>query len=283
MIVNNTAVDWLTLTTFARDSITKELLLSELETSGKQKRDSAIRGYTGQQCEGAFVGRGMQAGKEHLMARYSGDLADRMSRVLRTWPLECSRIDLQITAPLHLRIEDSYDSFYRFLGEVNKHEEAKWPKNRSVDGVLSPDGFCTAYIGSRQSERFYRVYIKESTGVYFIRFEVEFKGKDGLAGKVWRRIRENRTAVYEILKYEIGTLPDSLLLSSLRAHMAHGESWCVSQERRMTDPNKTLKWLKRQVSPAMLRLLGNHDTRDAAQMILMDWLKFAADMEDVDY
>lgn len=191
--------------------------------------------------------------------------------------MDCTRIDVQLTVPLPTRMgRDTFDSFVELAEIAEIHEEKRGQRGRKVGGPLYPDGFCTLYIGSRQSTRFYRLYVKEHSGGFYLRFEVEYKDKSGLAGRIWRdTLREPERAV-SWLQGEINTLPDHKLTTPIKSYLMGVPGELMKQGRQVNDPNKTLAWLRKQVSPAMRRLLGNEDTRDAAQIILMDWLKFAA-------
>lgn len=279
MILFRPAIDWLTLTTY---DLKQQADMAHLFHRVYPKAaDGWVKGkmlqYEGRRGEQWFVGAGNQKGKDHYIFRFSGDLADTMTWQTLRPPLDCTRIDVQITLPLPLPITETYTAYKSLIDAVNESEIGRGQRARGIDAVISPDGFCTLYLGSRESERFYRIYVKESSGEYFIRFEVEYKGSGSFAGRVWRDTARQPEKIVTTLKGEIETLPDHPLTRPFLDALTGSPIEVMKAERRRADPQKTLAWLKRQVSPAMRRLIGNEDTRDAAVMLLMDWLQFAAD------
>lgn len=281
MILDRPAVDWLTLTTYSRKSMLSMLGVMEQFTKHIQTQESMVRNYDGRRGEGFFIGHGQQNGKDHYMFRFSGDMSDALTWQKTRPPIDCSRIDLQITIPLPCKIGDAFEQYIDLMRVAKEHEEERGQRERNIDGILSPDGFCTLYVGSRTSQRFYRLYVKENSGIYFIRFEVEFKDKNGLAGRIWRDTARKPESIVEYLKGEISTLPQHALTKPLHDALIGVPGEIMKQERRLADPQKTLAWLRRQVSPAMKRLMANHDTHDAAMILLLDWLKFANGLDDL--
>ena len=280
MIIDRPAVDWLTLTTYSKKSMLSMIDIAEQFTKHTQTQESKVRNYEGRRGEGFFIGHGQQRGKDHFMFRFSGDMSDALTWQQNRPPIDCSRIDLQITIPLPCEITEVFELYVDLMRVAKEHEAQRGQRERNIDGILSPDGFCTLYIGSRESQRFYRLYIKENAGLHFIRFEAEFKDKSGLAGRVWRDTAKKPESIVEYLKGELSTLPDHELTRPLKNALVGVPGEVMKQERRVADPQKTLAWLRRQVSPAMKRLIGNHDTHDAAMILLLDWLKFANRIDD---
>lgn len=283
MILNRPAIDWLTLTTYDRlTQLDMARLLTRLRPDWQKQ---AVKGqmlqYIGQRGEQWFVGAGQQNGKDHYLFRFSGDLSDAITWQALRPPIDCTRIDVQITLPLPLPIEETYTAYKTLIDASEEREIARGQKRRNIDAVVSPDGFCTLYVGSRESERFYRLYVKESAGSHFIRFEVEFKGSASFAGRVWRDTARHPDRIVTLLKGELETLPDHPLTNPLKEALVGVPGDVMKAERRQSDPNTTLEWLKRQVSPSIKRLIGNEDTRDAAVMLLMDWLQFAANQGEL--
>jgi hypothetical protein len=281
MITHRPAIDWLTLTTFQLKTVMKMVDMIEPLTRGKATVESRVMQYDGNRGEGFFIGHGRQNGKEHHIFRFSGDLADAVTWQSLRPPIDCSRIDLQLTLPLPCKISDSFDAFVDLMRMTEAHENERGQRARNVDGVVSPDGFCTMYLGSRESGRFYRLYVKEHMGEYFLRLEVEYKGKSKLAGRIWRDTGKRPESIVKYLKGEISTLPMHELTRPFHEALTGVAGDIMKNERRQADPQKTLAWLRRQVSPAMKRLLGNHDTHDAAMIIMLDWLKFANGLDDI--
>lgn len=282
MITHRPAIDWLTLTTYSSKEKDKTLRLLERFTKHTQAVDGRVMQYEGKRGEGYFIGTGQQRGKDHHMFRFSGDLSDTVTWQPHRPSLDCSRIDIQLTLPIPCKMSEIFDHYVSLMRETSVNEATRGQRGRNIDGVLSPDGFCTMYVGSRESERFYRLYVKENGGENFIRFEVEYKGKNAFAGRVWRDTAKVPESIVTYIKGEISTLePSHPLIRPFYDAMAGVPGDVMKKERRREDPQKTLAWLRRQVSPAMKRLLANHDTHDAAMILMLDWLKFANGLDDV--
>lgn len=281
MIIDRPAVDYLTLTTFSLKTVIQMVDALEPLTKNKDAVAAKEGAYDGMRGEGFFIGHGEQRGKEHHKFRMSGDLSDAFTWQVIRPPIDCTRIDLQLTLPLPCDISESFDQYIDLMRVTEASEENRGQRKRKVDGVVHLDGYCTMYVGSRESQRFYRLYVKENSGINFVRFEVEFKDKKGLAGRVWRDTARKPESIVTYLKGEIDTLPDHPLILPFKKHLAGVPGEVMKLERRIADPQKTLAWLRRQVSPAMKRLIANHDTSDAAMFLLLDWLKFANGLDDI--
>lgn len=283
MVLNRPAIDWLTLTTYETKIQARMMaLLKQLRPRFDDEAViSKVMQYEGKRGEQWFVGSGLQKSKDHYMFRFSGDLADAVTWQALRPPVSCTRIDLQLTLPLPVPIDTAYEQYKSLVDAMHESEKERGQRARGLDAVISPDGFCTLYVGSRDSERFYRFYVKEAAGIHFLRFEVEYKGASSFAGRVWRDTATEPESVVRYIKAELDTMPDHALVRPFADALKFAPADVMKSERRIADPQKTLEWLKRQVSPAIKRLIGNEDTRDAAVILLMDWLKFAANQGEL--
>ena len=278
MITHRPAIDWLTLTTFYQRSILEADALVHSMVGDSETRPARVMQYEGRSGDGFFFGEAEQRGKPHYMLRLSGDLADRFMFHPLKPGMECSRIDLQITLPWD---DYAYPVFRDSQQAISIYEMKKGQRARKVNTILNVDGFCTMYIGSRESERFYRVYIKEHGDDLFLRFEVEFKSKSGLAGRLYRELVKDKQKVVSRIMGELSTLPhDDPLVNPFLVHMGNIDGDVMEQGRERNDPNTTLLWLSRQVSPAFRRVLANEDTRDRAAAILADLYHFWGGLDD---
>jgi hypothetical protein len=197
--------------------------------------------------------------------------------------LECSRIDLQLTIPLPCPINESYTNFQELTDECAdgiKRGDVQGQRCK-VNSILSHDGFCTLYVGDRSSQRFYRIYVKENSEKHYIRFEVEYKKKSGLAGRIYREINKEPEKISNLIAAEIESLPPHLLTNPIKTAVSATIGDFMKNGRIEKDPNKTLRWMRHQVKPAFKRLIGNHDTRDAAIMLLDDLIRFAKEVEGI--
>ncbi len=290
MITHRPAIDWLTLTSFdfKKGRELNALLLRHFPNAGTESKPESAGRYSGRGGNGWFGGEGTQKGKNHTLYRFSGDLADSvMFDELRPSGLDCTRIDIQLTLPLPFPFDDGIFAHFVELVEIlQAHEKSRGQRARSIHPILRPDGWVTIYVGTREgTQRFYRLYVKEvpDSDTPYFRFEVEFKDKNGLAGRVYRSIGIDPLSIVSILAGEIETLPKHTLLDPFHEAMRLSPAELMRCEKKRTDVSKTMKWLAKYVSPAMLRMIGGHDTRDQAVGLLMDWLGYAARLQDLDH
>lgn len=272
MITNRPAIDWLTLTTFSAVESRRMSAWIDDNYTGETK-ETGWKQYKGTGGEGFLLGSAMQNGKTHYMLRLSGDLSDKFMFDKSRPHLDCNRLDLQVTIAWPYSPVETYEQFKDFTDVMGSRPKDN-QRQRKVNTILSPDGFCTAYIGSRQSERFYRLYVKEDDKLY-LRFEAEFKGKAALAGSVYRKIGKMPEMAVNIAKAEVYTLPSHELTAPFIELLRGVPSEIMANGRQRSDPHKTLRWITRQCLPAFKRVLAYDDTRDRAGMILGDLVEFA--------
>ena len=272
MITHRPAIDWLTLTTYSQRSILEADALLHSIVGDQETTPSRVRQYEGVAGDGFFIGDAEQRGKAHFMLRLSGDLADKFMFHPLKPSMECSRLDLQLTMDWQ---GNAYPIFRDSQDAITEHERGRGQRQRKVNAIMNADGFCTMYIGNRQSERFYRIYVKEHGEEIFLRFEVELKGKGGLAGRMYRELTRDKSKAVARLVGELKTLPeDDPLVRPFLSHLKGASGDIMESGRERSDPNTTLKWISKQVMPAWKRVLGNEDTRDRAVMMLGELVEF---------
>lgn len=266
MILHVPALDWLTLTAFDANEAIR--MFNACTRYGQGEPENAqILGYSGRQWGGTFCGEGIQKGQRHHMMRATGEAADILLDSLRDYNLgHCTRIDLQITLYLPLN--------YSARSLADKLRVAKWPGyKRSVHLIEgTPKGFDTVYIGSRASERFTRIYVRAADKALFLRYEVEYKG-DFASGVYSDVCNQGREAMCSLLSGSIDELPDidDPGISAIRERLAMFSSKAAQKIDRVRDDNATLLWLARQVNPALLRLLNDHDARPFVTKLINSW------------
>lgn len=146
--------------------------------AGNVLSDWQALGYKGVRCGSASVG----CGEQGTIARLSSGIARDYYHELLPYAENCSRFDLQST--VRCSIEPRKFVLKQFKS-ICAHEE-KFKRPRSVKMIVSRTGAETLMMGSRQSDRYGRVYDKfaESGLEHYrncVRLEVEFKNNFAVA------------------------------------------------------------------------------------------------------
>jgi len=163
--LNQVLVDYLKMTSWSETLCDDSEVLMTLHEYPVGR--AVITRYSGRKYVHGFVGVGRQKDyednvvKPHYMTIVSGYLAGKVFEDMkRVQPnATCKRIDLQITVETDLDFLGMYEQLR--LNGVNAKYTASDTK--------------TVYIGSRQSNRYIRIYEKD-TSMKLVRFEVEYKG-----------------------------------------------------------------------------------------------------------
>ncbi len=245
--------DWLTITTFDLHIVLElekrfdEITRNERVTERVERRlqyESITR-----MCDGGsfFVGHGEQQGLSHWMIQISGELAHAfrptLARIREPWRFSIKRVDLQIT----IDMPDEWSQFRLLTALKERGYKIGWEESRGKTGALE-----TVYIGSRRSERYTRIYVKETANHgRLIRFEVEYK----------RRMAENvinqdsdGTPLKNMLRHEVSRKPDEELHLLFLPHLGKETSKVTGSKREM-NTNKTQQWLLSQVLSCLGRYL----------------------------
>lgn len=226
--------------------VAKEHLQREAEEGNEVRRWKGLT-YSGYICGSVQLGTGPQG----TIARVTGGTAKEAWRELYHWSSKCTRIDVQATIRVEGdpadRIQQDWETVCARWAEL---KNAKEPKLRV--GPLGPE---TIEIGSRQSERFGRIYDKrkESKLDHYqqaVRFEVEYKGS--LAGVVSRALIAEAPAVAATIphissffrRYRV-ELPVQMHVSSL-----------ISAPRKESDATKKIRYLHTSIRPLVQFLIS---------------------------
>lgn len=275
MQLNQARCDWVTLTTFDHS---QQIMgaLGSLYLAEDSKRVK-IGGYEGALWEGLFYGTSQQRGKFHFMMRGSGEDAETIFWRTSEIDANCTRLDLQIT----IDIPAGYES--RKLYDALANKDTSWPARvRGVSIIQSGDKLDTIYIGSRTSERFFRIYVKPdvSGNPAYLRFEVEFK--KSMARAIRHALIEKTHNHNSILKSELNRLPrlDNVALLALSEIL--GMAGANIKPATVYGQNNTIDWLETQVEGSVLRMLHSHQHGDRMKMILLRWLGNVREPEDVE-
>lgn len=267
MIVNEACVDWMTLTSYrlsdiysgVRQAVFATGLFGEFVLMKK-------RGYAGVmgQCNvgTAFMGVGRVVDRQHYMAVITSDAAqytlEQMDVV--NGGQRMRRVDVQLTM---FNTMDAPQTTYAYQAARDtielseKRNVGRKPIVRFVHG--GERAMHTLYIGSRSSDKFVRVYEKESVdGNRWTRLEVELKGR--LAEDLWTRIRSNKDGMQYIFRAVLAeildTLPETKLLKAHKREL--GTTTFTERVERQhiveRDPNV---WVEVVLLPALSKLIDS--------------------------
>lgn len=256
-LVGRVATDWITLTTYDQTAYNGLVALCEsyvdYNTSTAQRRMQ----YAGLGGDGFFFGRGRQRDTDHYMIVLSGVQAAVLAPTLATSMfsrlVSCTRIDVQLTLPVVEGARKTGELAHEIrrglsegVGRVGKRPSVAVWDNEAGTGD-------TIYIGSRSSDKFVRIYDKFGEGIQFVRYESEFKR--GVADRIWTEFCNDESALSNWLA--------STIVQPIRELREFAEIVAVIESKRTSDvwievepkdDEKTLRWLRRQVTPAAVRL-----------------------------
>lgn len=270
MVLNAAQIDYLTLTTYEDDIVQlfHEWMKQEHETAEridgrelKQRLSSNRRGYRGptfslESMGDCFIGIGVQEEREHYMMQVSGQWAGHAFTEFRTLLkddnlLRCTRIDVQITVLEPI----DWDQF-RFLADMKDVGRATgWKESLGDTGFLA-----TVYVGSRESDRFIRLYEKEAERVRYLRYEVEFKSDRAQA--IAHRYARGTLCLSGVMRYEIERMRHQNLNDLYLEHLANFDPMRIKVVKDVTT-EKTERWILKQVIPALRRYANAHSSRSS--------------------
>jgi len=252
MIIDYPQIDWLTFTTW-ENQIYQAWQGWQNEQEGDEKAGK-IKMYSGLWRGNSFIGEGRQGEKAHGLVRVSGgDSHNAYYQLSGCGYAKCTRIDVQITTLLPAGY-----SARKFFDDVVEGQSEKC--ERDVRLIENTDGLDTVYIGSGSSNRFARFYVKLVEEVKHLRFEVEHKAE--WAEAVSNSLLEDTGSLAGALLDFLGSMDfeDSQGVIKLFTDLLDGVKSGLTVPREARDKNKTLDWILEQVTPAMIRLLKDHDT-----------------------
>jgi hypothetical protein len=250
LILDAPLIDWLTLTSY--DTLFLDFWEQKLRDVSRETFERKALQYVGRVGEHMggtlFVGEAVQKGRRHFMVRISGYAADDLKeyayKFVRSGSCDVTRIDLQITHEV-----SSQWSQWDLLNRMKRRGfSTGW-----VESKQNGKGYETVYIGSRQSERFTRVYIKSADDPRLLRFETEFKGLR--AGKVARLLAKGER-LGDFLRHEVEKTKDNKGLILMLSGVLAGYS--AQSPRVVPDKSldKTAQWLMRSCLPAFIRVVN---------------------------
>jgi hypothetical protein len=254
--VISAGVDWITAT--SRKG-TRGTLLSTLanrwrdlhEAEGHQVKAWRWEGYDGHTMDSLSVG----TRPDGTIVRLSGDLARQRAPQLLSLADNVSRIDVQVTIQ---ETDLCVNHARRGMAAAKQDRRVKAGMCTTSFITSTPEG-STAYIGSRASERYFRIYDKSAESKHAYppgcwRFEVEYKGKRAFSvGERMRRLGRSAegcrcVVVQAFLDYGV-IIPAPHLPTS----------WRDTSPRMETTDERRLRWLESSIAPVVSRMMESLD------------------------
>lgn len=253
--LKESGIDWITVTCSDPDSRSRfqEFGCSMLHVETGLGEE--VSTWRFQQFEGLKAG-GAAYGEAEDMAciRLSGPTAHAHWRRAHALSTSCSRIDLQVTVA---NVEDVKGLIATHYAELMDHFKS-WLKPPTIDLRWSNRTGATLYLGTRQSDRFGRIYDKgiESKMDHYrgcARYEIQFNGESAklMARSITRDEVSRPNVEGKVLQYysERG----------LRLSWPCAASSLLSRPRKRTTDARRLRWLNTQVAPAVKDLMARND------------------------
>lgn len=268
--VDSTKLDYLTVTTFDRDTF--QQVINSVTYPKQRNKDAEamrIRGYEGQVLKfengTLFWGFGLQQNTHHHMVIASGGIADTfgfaLSELVGLGQYNVSRIDIQHTIKL--------PEWYSARSCVDALRGGQFKGRQRNVTMIDNYGNDTVYIGSRASDSFTRLYVKDSV---WLRLEYEYK-RD-YATDAWSKVRNHGDKAKQGILYgELLKLPECPIVNLFKEHIRTDDPSAPKSEKVISTPNTTYLWLKRQVEPAVIRMLNSHESREATIDLLRSWIE----------
>lgn len=219
--------------------------------------------YTGHRAKSFFMGTGEQDKRRHHVVHASGSLAERMRKSFMQFDgLYGTRLDLQMTI-----LEPAWVD----LAKLHKN------LGKKVSTLISSEENDTLYIGSRESDKFARLYEKPLNDRMYLRMEFELKGR--MAAGAWNAILagESVGGIYKRL------LIKSKLPIAFKRLFEDSEETATDKALRAEiehDNQKTLKWIK-SLDAAMRRHMGNHEIGDQVIDIIRSWAMYSIEIDNL--
>lgn len=277
-------IDWLTLTTYEPTAwqFWKSCIEKFMNQATSSSADVPMMQYIGYQINfkngSVYVGSGHQRGKEHVMLRASGQIANELFEsvaaggISQGW-LKCTRIDLQVTVEL----PENWSQWRTFNRLKKSGRSANYMSSRS--GVDRRE-LATVYIGSRHSSRFIRMYEKQTMdGAVYLRYEVEYKGNLGTS--VAKTLLEDRTAIYALLSEEVQRSKDGRMTRLFTPILGDERHKATPYDVKNGDGRRN--WLLEQVLPAFVEYINRHDADQTVAQTYIQALQTCYDNDVPEY
>jgi len=229
-------------------------LVRDAVRGGAKQTVCRTLGYKGESAPGVSWG---QRDDSALLRTTSHKAAEHWNQIFDLGE-HCTRFDVQIT----LRTEQTPHEIMSAVWKRNPGWTTGEGRKSKVKKVVGPSGIESMFFGSRQSEKFFRIYDKgiESGDEWYrmaVRWELEFKGdcSQSFADQLSRSENPDGSMVATVLGFadrrlrirpSAGNLPEC----------AGNEIICRQTSEPARGCNKELRWLYHSVRPCVERLIA---------------------------
>ena len=261
--INTAACDYLTLTTFDV-GVASRMTRNFTQLQGRNVAKVIKRmQYEGRIAENVFCGTAMQGADPHFMLQASGYDAHRAMQVYQADRQadnpKATRVDLQITIPRLTADMPLSEYKTAILATLAENCVGRPPAIQVIDknGAIGE----TIYIGSRDSERYIRIYDKQYSDTWGIRFEAEYKGT--IAGGVFSNMLRRDTYATDVLHSELMRFAGIPLFDRMASVLKGNPGYMPTVSTLPTTDESRMKWLEEVVFPAIRKmyLAGVHKPR----------------------
>jgi len=232
----------------------KYLVRDAVRGGGKQTVCRTL-GYKGESAPGVSWG---QRADGALLRATSNQAAEHWNQVFDAAE-HCTRFDVQITVRTQQHPHEIMSAVWKRNPGWTRGEGRK----SKVKKVVGPTGIESMFIGSRQSERFFRIYDKgiESGSEWYrmaVRWELELKAEaaHSYADQLSRIENPEAAMLATVCNFAVSRLEIRPGPGPLR-WIASDEIKCTRLPQSAQSYIKELRWLNRSVRPCVERLVAS--------------------------
>jgi len=263
-------VDWIT---FVEKDPLGRLALVELGESLVRQEASAGAKVTGFHAEGYHGWKASRVSigsrPDSSLLRISGGAAAMHWGSLRGFTGRPSRLDVQTSIKLTSERKD-FGSL--IMSRLKSHRRQATGRPLKVTIWRDSEGSFCGMVGSRTSRKYLRVYDKGVEGQTHAagRFwRIELEAKRDLSGELWSQLKSTPAPSEWCLK----CCESSARQSGLRWPLEPSSELPVLPPAPRPEPpeiERTKRWLRSMVAPAITRLVGAVDTGELLELLSLD-------------
>ena len=269
LTINRVMADWITATTFNRETYYSWVDALEKMPELTDKKQVKKMQYLGTMAKGdggtVFLGQAQQRGARHYMMQISGELSDYLMGLLypsmREGYVNITRLDIQAT----LNQPEDWGQWEYFNRQKRDGRNMGWVESTAKRKNREDKKLATVYVNSRTSSRFARVYQKLTAGwTLLLRLEVE--NKRDVSQAIFRKLcnakPEDR---YQILQAELFNFAQKD--DGLHAAFADVCTGAFNPVKVQTRQGDTKTWLIDTCFVSLRRYLNAHGREDNQELL----------------